>query len=131
MCNVGRGGRKRVPGLVYSAKKPGIAQRLEWRAAVQAALSCPELALQLRILDSAILWDSLKRPAEDGKWAGAEILARRAALRSPGWHYLLRGGPSDLSEVRSSQPPPLEEAISTLTLPSCCEPLPPSCLFSL
>ncbi len=102
LCLVfGRGGRKRVPGLVYSAKKPGIAQRLEWRAAAQAAQSCPELALQLRAMDAAVLWDSLRRPAEDGKWAGADILARRKAPRGPGWHYLLRGGPADLPEVGS------------------------------
>ncbi|BDA48817.1 probable pH-interacting protein at C-terminar half [Coccomyxa sp. Obi] len=93
-----QGGRKRVPGLVYAAKKPGIAQRLQWRAAAQAALSCPELALQLRDLDAAVLWEGLKRPAEDGKWAGAEILGRRPARHGPGWHYLLRGGPSDLPE---------------------------------
>ncbi len=88
-----------MPGLVYAAKKPGIAQRLQWRAAAQAALSCPELALQLRDLDAAVLWEGLKRPAEDGKWAGAEILGRRRATRGTGWHYLLRGGPSDLLEV--------------------------------
>lgn len=94
-----RGGRKRVAGLVYAAKRPGIAQRLQWRAAAQAAQSCPELALQLRDLDAAILWEGLKRPAEDGKWAGAEIVGRRPAPRGVGWHYLLRGGPPDLPEV--------------------------------
>ena len=88
-----------MPGLVYSGKRPGIAQRLEWRAATQAAQSCPELALQLRALDAAVLWDALRRPAEDGRWAGAEIFARRAAPHGHGWHYLLRGGPPDLPEV--------------------------------
>lgn len=88
-----------MPGLVYSGKRPGIAQRLEWRAAAQAAQSCPELALQLRALDAAVLWDALLRPAEDGRWAGAEIFARRAAPHGHGWHYLLRGGPPDLPEV--------------------------------
>ena len=95
-----RGGRKRIPGLVYSAKKPIIAQRLAWRAAVQASLTCPELALQMRELDTTILWDALKRPAEDGKWSGAEIIARRPCPCS-GWQYLLRGGPKDLPEVWS------------------------------
>ena len=91
-----------MPGLVYAAKKPGIAQQLQWRAAAQAVLSCPELALQLRELDAAVLWEGLKRPAEDGKWAGAEILGRRAAPCGVGWHYLLRGGPSDIPEVTFS-----------------------------
>ncbi len=88
---------------MYSAKKPVIAQQLAWRAAAQAALTCPELALALRELDGAILWDALKRPAEDGPWTGAEILGRRHAPAS-GWHYLLRGGPKGLPEVRPFVP---------------------------
>jgi hypothetical protein len=98
-----RGGRKRIPGLVYSAKRPVIAQRLAWRAAVQTSLCSPELALQLRSLDSAILWDALKRPTEEGPWTGAEILGRRPGTRA-GWHYLIRGGPKDLAQVRMLYP---------------------------
>ena len=85
--------------MVYSAKKPGIAPRLKWRADVQSALTCPELALALRAFDAHVLWDALRRPADEGKWAGAEVLARRPGgpLR---WHYLLRGGPPGLPEAR-------------------------------
>ena len=51
MC---RSGRKPIPGLVYSQKVPGIAQRQRWIAAdVEAAVTCPELAIALRHFDSA------------------------------------------------------------------------------
>ena len=33
---------------------------MAWRAAVEAAHSASELALQLRVLDAALRWDALK-----------------------------------------------------------------------
>jgi hypothetical protein len=91
-----------VPGLTYNAKRPGIAPRLKWRADCEGAGTCPELALALRAFDAAVLWDAARRPADEGRWAGAELLGRRAAGAVPGlgWQYLLRGGPPGLPAVR-------------------------------
>jgi len=94
-----RSGRKPIPGLVYSQKVPGLAQRQRWIAAVEAAVTCPELAVALRHFDAAVLWDSVRRPPEDGKWAGVQFLGRRADVVPNSWQYLISGGPADLPEV--------------------------------
>ena len=48
---------------------------------LQAVMTAPELALQLRKLDSNIQWEALKRPlGEDFPYASAEILDRRPAV---------------------------------------------------
>ncbi len=94
-----RSGRKPIPGLVYSQKAPGIAQRQRWIADVEAAVTCPELAVALRHFDAAVLWDSVRRPAEEGRWAGVHFLGRRAGLMPGSWQYLVTGGPADLPQV--------------------------------
>lgn len=98
-----RSGRKPIPGLVYSQKAPGMAPRQRWIADVQAAITCPELAVALRQLDAAVLWDAVKRPAEDGKWAGMQFLGRRVGIAPASWQYLISGGPADLPEVCSNK----------------------------
>jgi hypothetical protein len=85
--------------VVYSQKAPVLAQRQRWIAAVEAAVTCPELAIALRHFDAAVLWDSVRRPAEDGKWASAQVLSRRPGLVPASWQYLVAGGPTDLPEV--------------------------------
>ena len=47
-----RSGRKPIPGLVYSQKTPGIALRQAWTASMEAAITCPELAIALRQFDA-------------------------------------------------------------------------------
>ena len=47
-----RSGRTPIPGLVYSQKAPGIALRQAWTASMEAAVTCPELALALRQFDA-------------------------------------------------------------------------------
>ena len=48
---------------------------------LQAVMTAPELALQLRKLDSNIQWEALKRPlGEEFSYASAEILERRPAV---------------------------------------------------
>ena len=96
-----RSGRKQIPGLVYSTKAPGIAQRQRWIADVEAAVTCPELAVALRHFDAAVLWDSVRRPPEEGRWAGVHFLGRRAGLVPGSWQYLITGGPADLPQVWS------------------------------
>lgn len=50
---------------------------------LQAVKTAPELALQLRKLDSNVQWEALKRPlGEDFPYASAEILDRRPASPS-------------------------------------------------
>lgn len=85
--------------MVYSQKAPVLAQRQRWIAAVEAAATCPELAIALRHFDAAVLWDSVRRPAEDGKWAGAQVLGRRPGLLPASWQYLIAGGSAELPEV--------------------------------
>ena len=50
--NARRSGRKPIPGLVYSQKTPGIALRQAWTASMEAAVTCPELAIALRQFDA-------------------------------------------------------------------------------
>lgn len=97
---------------------------------MQAVKTAPELALQLRKLDSNIQWDALKRPlGEDFPFASAEILDRRPAAlpandaaapttasatalaadansplspTSPSWEYLLQLSHSDALLMESS-----------------------------
>ena len=94
-----RSGSRRIPGLVYSQQLPGIAQRQRWAADVEAAVTCPELAVALRHFDAAVLWDSVRRPAEEGKWAGVQFLGRRPGLVPASWQYLIIGGPAHLQLV--------------------------------
>ncbi len=64
----------------------------------------PQLALALRVLDAAVLWDDLRRAAgvvKSDPWAAAELRARRPAAAAVagdarGWEYLLDG-----AEVRA------------------------------
>lgn len=100
------------------------------RNAMQAVKTAPELALQLRRLDSNIQWEALKRPlGEDFPFASAEILDRRPAAlpandaigpttasatalatdansplgpTSPNWEYLLQLSHSDALLMESS-----------------------------
>ena len=185
--NACRSGRKPIPGLVYSQRAPGIALRQAWTASMEAAVTCPELAVALRQFDAgavlwpvgtlscrcrleemyraniacmtvssvrhcvrlvtrqcvlqslckravgallrtasqqvcglwartplatpyllgsataicraAVLWDSSKRPVEDGKWTGMQLLGRRPGAVPHSWQYLTLGGPAHLPEA--------------------------------
>ena len=46
----------------------------------------------MRALDAVITWDATRRPADEGAWAGAELLNKRPAVdHAAGWEYLNRG----------------------------------------
>ena len=59
----------------------------------------PQLALALRVLDAAVLWDDIRRAAgvvKSDPWATAELRARRPVASvvpgdTRGWEYLLDG----------------------------------------
>ena len=48
---------------------------------------------------AAVLWDSAKRPVEDGKWTGVQLLGRRPGALPHSWQYLVLGGPANLPEA--------------------------------
>eukprot|EP00180_Rhodochaete_pulchella_P001025 Plantae.Rhodophyta-Rhodochaete_pulchella.ctg1844.p1 GENE.Plantae.Rhodophyta-Rhodochaete_pulchella.ctg1844~~Plantae.Rhodophyta-Rhodochaete_pulchella.ctg1844.p1 ORF type:complete len:1070 (+),score=142.46 Plantae.Rhodophyta-Rhodochaete_pulchella.ctg1844:98-3211(+) len=87
------GGCQRIPGMVYS--KPGFATQTvqySWRARVSRIETVAQLALEVRLLDSAIVWQDFAKPegqtgrpylmnirvAEDG---GSEYLVVRPSDR--------------------------------------------------
>lgn len=85
---------------MYSSKQPRQDAHQQWQAAVQQAVTTPQLALQVRALAGAIQWDALKTPTNlgDSKWGRAELLSRRKDHSGRGWEYQLR--------IRSLVPPP-------------------------
>lgn len=49
-----RGGKRRIPGLRYSAKDFVVTPAMAWVARTESAATAPQLARCLRALDSAI-----------------------------------------------------------------------------
>ena len=80
------------PGVRWKHGKPlpQLAKRLRWVTAVERCTSTAQLALQMRVLDSLINWEGLKRPTHEGQdpeWYHANITARRGA--AGGREYLV------------------------------------------
>lgn len=87
------------PGVLYKPDLvvPQTSQRLQWVSITQHATSTAELALQLRILDSVIDWDALKKPAAESacpQWFHAIVKSRRPTADGAGFEYLVGNPPN-------------------------------------
>lgn len=70
----------RIEGVAYSSKQPGQAAHQQWRAAVEQSPTAPQLAIHIRALDSAILWEALKTPPNLGRPLVSSPLEHRCKL---------------------------------------------------
>jgi hypothetical protein len=77
---------------------PQLSPRLRWITAVQRCSSTAQLALQMRVLDTLINWEALKRPnteAADPEWFHASVTSRRRAPEALGGNEYLVVRPYD------------------------------------
>ena len=95
----------RISGVAYNSKHASQDAHQQWVAATEQTRTAPQLAIQLRALDAAILWDALKNPGSlgDSLWGRAELLGRRRDTTGKAWEYQLRirplQSPLDASKV--------------------------------
>ena len=96
-----RGSNLRIQGVAYNSKLASQDAHQQWRAATEQSLTAAQLAVQLRALDAAILWDALKTPGSlgDSKWGRAELLSKRRDPSGRSWEYQLH--------IRPLNPPPV------------------------
>ena len=105
-----------------------MAPRLAWQAAVEAAHTAGELALQLRALDAQLAWDAARPPAGNDTLAQAQLQGKRPAHPGHGWEYLVKVPALPHSMVTT---PPLRFLIKlqlcTCSIQRSGEPLGSSC----